>query len=106
MNRQYNPVYEYTLKQSVIDDVLKSIANRYLKSGKGLQLSEYEKEIIWLSKSVNTSDFTENTIIDVDDYNKHISHIKSKPNLYPDKDVSNKDLLHSLKEIYADLNRW
>lgn len=46
MNRQYNPVYEYTLKQSVIDDVLKSIANRYLKSGKGIQLSEYEKEII------------------------------------------------------------
>lgn len=106
MNRQYKPVYEYTLKQSIIDDVLKSIANRYLQSGKGLQLSEYEKEIIRLSKSVNTSDFTENTIIDVDDYNKHISHIKSKPNLYPDKDVSNKDLLHLLKEIYADLNRW
>lgn len=106
MNRQYKPVYEYTLKQSVIDDVLKSIANRYLKLGKDLQLSEYEKEIIRLSKSVNTSDFTENTIIDVEDYNKHISHIKSKPNLYPDKDVSNKDLLHLLKEIYADLNRW
>lgn len=106
MNRQYKPVYEYTLKQSVIDDVLKSIANRYLQSGNDLQLSEYEKEIIRLSKSVNTSDFTENTIIDVDDYNKHISYIESKPNLYPDKDVSNKDLLHLLKEIYADLNRW
>ncbi len=106
MNRQYKPVYEYTLKQSVIDDVLKSIANRYLQSGNDLQLSEYEKEIIRLSKSVNASDFTENTIIDVDDYNKHISYIESKPTLYPDKDVSNKDLLHLLKEIYADLNRW
>lgn len=106
MNKQYKPVYEYTLKQSVIDDVLKSIANRYLQSGEGLQLSEYEKEIIRLSKSVNASDFTENTIIDVDDYNKHISYIESKPNLYPDKDVSNKDLLHLLKEIYANLNRW
>jgi len=106
MNRQYKPVYEYTLKQSVIDDVLKSVVNKYLQSGKGLQLSEYEKEIIRLSKSVNASDFTENTIIDVDDYNKHISYIESKPKLYPDKDVSNKDLLHLLKEIYADLNRW
>lgn len=106
MQKQYKPVYEYTLKQSVIDDVLKSVANRYLQSGKDLQLSEYEKEIIRLSKSVNVSDFTENTIIDVDDYNKYISYIESKPNLYPDKDVSNKDLLHLLKEIYADLNKW
>ena len=106
MNKQYKPVYEYTLKQSVIDDVLKSIANRCLQSVTNLQLSEYEKEIIRLSKSVNESDFTENTIIDVDNYNKHISYIESKPNLYPDKDVSNKDLLHLLKEIYADLNRW
>ena len=105
MEEQHKPVYEYELRQAVIDNVLKSVANKYLKSGNNIQLSEYEKEIINLSNSMDKPDFSKNTILDAGDYYTHCTYKESRPTLYPDKEVSNKDLLYLLTEIYAGLNK-
>lgn len=105
IQKQYRPVYTYTLKQSVIDNVLKSIAKKYLRSGNTLQLSEYENEIIALSNSTNKSDLTKNTIIRPDDYTTSVTYKKAKLELYPDKEVSNKDLLDLFKAIYVGINK-
>ena len=105
MEEQHKPVYEYELRQAVIDNVLKSVANKYLKSGNNIQLSEYEKEIINLSNSMNKPDLSKNTILDAGDYYTHCTYKESRPTLYPDKKVSNKDLLYLLTEIYAGLNK-
>ena len=105
MEEQHKPVYEYELRQTVIDNVLKSVANKYLKSGNNIQLSEYEKEIINLSNSMDKPDLSKNTILDAGDYYTHCTYKESRPTLYPDKEVSNKDLLYLLTEIYAGLNK-
>ena len=105
MEEQHKPVYEYELRQAVIDNVLKSVANKYLKSGNNIQLSEYEKEIINLSNSMDKPDLSKNTILDAGDYYTHCTYKESRPTLYPDKEVSNKDLLYLLTEIYAGLNK-
>lgn len=105
MEEQHKPVYEYELRQAVIDNVLKSVANKYLKSGNNIQLSEYEKEIINLSNSMDKPDLSKNTTLDAGDYYTHCTYKKSRPTLYPDKEVSNKDLLYLLTEIYAGLNK-
>lgn len=105
MEEQHKPVYEYELRQAVIDNVLKSVANKYLKSGNNIQLSEYEKEIINLSNSMNKPDLSKNTILDAGDYYTHCTYKESRPTLYPDKEVSNKDLLYLLTEIYPGLNK-
>lgn len=105
IQEQYRPVYTHTLKQSVIDRVLKSVARKYLRSGSTLQLSEYEDEIISLSDSTNKSDLTKNTTISPSDYTTSVTYKKAKLELYPDKEVSNKDLLELLKTIYAGLNK-
>lgn len=105
MEEQHKPVYEYELRQAVIDNVLKSVANKYLKSENNIQLSEYEKEIINLSNSMDKPDLSKNTILDAGDYYTHCTYKKSRPTLYPDKEVSNKDLLYLLTEIYAGLNK-
>lgn len=105
MEEQHKPVYEYELKQAVIDNVLKSVANKYLKSGTNMRLSEYEKEIINLSNSMDKPDLSKNTILDAGNYYTHCTYKESRPTLYPDKEVSNKDLLYLLTEIYAGLNK-
>lgn len=105
MEEQHKPVYTYELRQSIIDNVLKSVANKYLKSGNNIQLSEYEKEIINLSNSMDKPDLSKNTILDAGDYYTHCTYKESRPTLYPDKEVSNKDLLYLLTEIYAGLNK-
>lgn len=105
IQKQYRPVYTYTLKQSVIDNVLKSIAKKYLRSGNTLQLSEYENKIIALSDSTNKSDLTKNTIISPNDYITSVTYKKAELELYPDKEVSNKDLLNLFKTIYIGLNK-
>lgn len=105
MEEQHKPVYEYELRQAVIDNVLKSVANKYLKSGTNMRLSEYEKEIINLSNSMDKPDLSKNTILNTYDYYTHCTYKESKPTLYPDKEVNNKDLLYLLTEIYAGLNK-
>lgn len=105
MEEQHKPVYKYELRQAVIDNVLKSVANKYLKSGNNIQLSEYEKEIINLSNSMDKPDLSKNTILDAGDYYTHCTYKESRPTLYPDKEVSSKDLLYLLTEIYAGLNK-
>lgn len=69
-------------------------------------LSEYEKEIINLSNSIGKHDLSKNTIINDNDYYTHCTYTKSEPTLYPDKEVSNKDLLYLLTGIYAGLNKY
>lgn len=105
IQEQYRPVYTHTLKQSVIDNVLKSVAKKYLRSGNTLQLSEYENEIIVLSNSTNKSDLTKNTIIRPNDYITSVTYKKAELELYPDKEVSNKDLLDLFKAIYVGINK-
>lgn len=105
IQEQYRPVYTHTLKQSVIDNVLKSVAKKYLRSGNTMQLSEYENEIIALSNSTNKSDLTKNTIISPNDYTTSVTYKKAELELYPDKEVSNKNLLDLFKTIYVGLNK-
>lgn len=105
IQEQYRPVYTHTLKQSVIDNVLKSVAKKYLRSGNTLQLSEYENEIIALSNSTNKSDLTKNTIISPNDYTTSVTYKKAELELYPDKEVSDKDLLSLFKTIYVGINK-
>lgn len=105
MEDQHKPVYEYELRQAVIDNVLKSVANKCLKSGTNMKLSEYEKEIINLSNSMDKPNLSKNTILNTNDYYTHCTYKESKPTLYPDKEVSNKDLLYLLTGIYDGLNK-